>query len=132
MAKQLQVKMIPIGIEKPFGDLPKMFVLLNNGVRDQAAEGVRFMSTYPPIRDSSYRRTGTLRRSWSFSMRTGGGRIEGEIGSNSNIAPYNREVQGKEQTDLFWGKGWHNVTQLETMIDKDFPKRVQSLIGRAF
>ena len=129
--KGLQIKMIPIVSEKPFGNIPRMFSLLHNAVRDQAAEGVRFMSVYPTKSGSNYKRTGTLRKSWSFVIKTGGRLIEGIIGSNSNIAPYNEEVQGVNQDEIFATLGWRNVNDLGKVIDKEFPKRIQEMIGRA-
>ena len=128
-----QIKLIPITPTKPFGDIPKLMATLNNSVRDQVAEGVRYMSQYPPKPGgSAYRRTGTLKRSWAFAMKTGGGRIEGTIGSSSNVAPYNREVQGEAQLRLFKRIGWRNIKTLLNKIAKEFPRRVEVMVERAF
>ncbi len=108
----------------------KLFVGLSNGVRDMAVESVRFMSTYPPKRGASrYRRTGTLRNSWSFSIKSGGKRIEGSVNSNSGIAPYNEEVQGENQDALFSMIGWKNVNDLQKKVDREFQGRLGRIIG---
>jgi len=128
-----QFQFIPVTPPKGLGDIPKLFAILNNAVRDQVAEGVRFMSTYPAKPGgSSYRRTGTLRRSWSFAMKTGGGRIEGTIKSNQNVAPYNEDVQGEDQQALFKRIGWKNIKDLDKKIDKEFSKRVDDMVSKVF
>ncbi len=125
--------MIPIVTPKPFGDVPKAFAVMHDVVRDQAAEGVKFMSQYPAKPgDSRYKRTGTLRRSWAFKITSGNNRIEGEIGSNANVAPYNEEVQGADQNPFFKAVGWKNVEDLGKKIDKEFPERMQRAIDKAF
>lgn len=132
MAEGLQVKMIAISPKDAFDkDVRKLFVTLNRAVRDESANGVRYMSYYPPVSGSAYRRTGTLRRSWSFRISSGGGLNEGLIQSNANIAPYNETVQGENQGDVFERIGWRNIKDLFSMIDKDFPKRIQNLIAKA-
>lgn len=129
----MQISMIPIGDSKGFGDTVKAFALLANVVRDECAEGVRFMSWYPPKSHSShYVRTGTLRRSWSSNVKSGGSRIEGEVGSSSNIAPYNEDVQGENQDNIFERLGWRDVGDLESKINKSFPNRAQDQINKAY
>ena len=129
----MQMQMIPIGKDIKLGDVPKLFVTLNDAVRDEVAEGVRFMSEYPPSpAGSTYRRTGTLRRSWSFEVKSGGGRIEGSVGSNSNVAPYNMTVQGDEQGSVFINIGWRDTKTLGKIMEKDFPGRCQSLVDKYF
>lgn len=129
----MQIQMIPIGKADFGGDVIKMFVSLTNAVRDQAVEGVRFISTYPPLESKNYRRTHTLQKSWSPSpVKTGGGRIEVEIGSNSNIAPYNEDVQGENQMAIFKRIGWRTVNDLESLVQKDFSKRLQDAIDKSF
>ena len=94
------------------------------------AEGVRFMSVYPPppVR-SRYIRRGKLRQSWSFQVVTGNQRIEGRVGSNSNVAPYNRDVQGEKQKPLFERIGWRNVKDLMKMMAEGFSEKVQKAVG---
>ncbi len=128
----LTVRTIPIGDDWNLGDPRKLFTALYNAIRDQVAEGVRFMSKYPPKLNPNWRRTGTLRRSWSFSVKSGGNRIEGEIKSAHNIAPYNERVQGIEQMEPWQSIGWRNVDDLLKQIDKDFLKRVDKELEKAF
>ena len=95
--------------------------ILRNLVRlmnQTVADGNRFIAKYPPqrLRKSGYKRTGTLKRSWSFRVRKATTQIVGTVGSNSNIAPYNRFVQGKRQRRLFRGAGWRNVNSLEARM----------------
>ena len=47
------------------------------------------MAQYPPLASSSYRRTGTLGRSWTsrIKIRSVSGGIEGRIGTNVEYAP---------------------------------------------
>ncbi len=127
------IKLIPIVPDKLFGDAPKVMAVLHSAIRDQAAEGVRFMSWYPPQpATSTYIRKGHLRRSWTFSISSGSHRIEGKILSNSGIAPYNKDVQGVEQDYVFTRIGWRNVPELVEKIDDEFPDRVQRLIDKTF
>jgi|TARA_Y100000310_G_scaffold15622_1_gene15666 hypothetical protein len=128
-----RLQLIPVTPKKPLGNIPKLVELLTNGVRDQAAEGVRLMSTYPPQpAKSRYRRTGTLRRSWNFALKTGGGIIQAIIQSNRRVAPYNEAVQGQDQAPLFEQIGWKTIKDLDKQIQKDFPKRMQDMINKVF
>ena len=128
----LQAQMLPILPKAGLLNQKQLFVALHDAVRDQAAEGRTFMSTYPQKRgSSSYRRTGTLRNSWSFKVKSGSKRIEGTVGSNSGIAPYNEEVQGEKQDPLFAMLGWRNVEDLEKKTNREFPSAVERIIGRA-
>jgi len=128
----MQINMIPIGGTGGLGDPVKAFAAISNAVRDECVEGKRFMSQYPPQpADSHYRRTGTLKDSWSFGVKSGNSKIEGEIGSNSNIAPYNADVQGDDQEALFKRIGWKNVDDLQSKVSKGFPERVQREIDKA-
>lgn len=128
--KGLQIQMIPIVPKGRLGNPAKLFALMHRGITDQAAEGVRFMSFYPPKQKTD--RTGTLRRSWSFRVVSGNRRIEGIIGSNPNIAPYNERVQGENQEEPWASIGWRNIKDLIKLIERSFPKRMQDLVGRVF
>jgi len=71
---------------------------LRLGMEDAAALLLRTLKTYPPKVDSTtYRRTGTLGRSWSRTISGGGATVRAEITSSGYIAPYNRYVQDREQ-----------------------------------
>ncbi len=102
-------------------------------MRNTVAEGNRFIAKYPPqrLRKSGYKRTGTLKRSWSFKVRNEGRRIVGTVGSNSNIAPYNRFVQGQRQRRLFRGAGWRNVNTLEARMVKQLITGADDIMERA-
>ena len=86
-------------------------------MRRAVTEGQRHIARYPPqrLRKTGYRRTGTLKRSWSKRVTSSGTRLEGVVGSNSNIAPYNVVVQGtrkgtgRRQCLIFRRAGWRGV-----------------------
>lgn len=101
-------------------------------VRRTTIEGRRLMSRYPPqrLRKSGYRRTGTLKRSWSHRVSAGGSRVEGIVGSNSNIAPYNRFVQGQEQLPLFRRAGWKGVDELAEFLEDKAENGLQEIVDR--
>lgn len=73
---------------------------------------LRQMRTYPPARRASaYKRTGTLRRSWSRRIEGSGVGTVGIVGSNGYMAPYNRRVQDAElQARVHQGR-WTNTIQ---------------------
>lgn len=128
----LQMRLIPLLPPGGILNAAQVFTALHNGVRDQSAESVRFMSTYPPKPGKSrYRRTGTLRRSWSFTVKSGNRRVEGSVNSNSGIAPYNEDVQGENQRPLFETLGWRNVKDLEKKVGREFVGRLERIVKRA-
>lgn len=127
----LQMRLIPISPPGGIVDSRRLFTALHSGIRDESAEGVRFMSVYPAKTSRRYRRTGTLRRSWSFDVKSGQRRIEGRVGSNAGIAPYNEDVQGVNQDALFAAIGWRNVNDLERKVNRDLPGRFERIIGAA-
>lgn len=128
----MRITLIPI--KPPKGGLlnrAKLMDGLTRAVRDMQAEGVRFMAEYPAA-VGRYKRTGTLKRSWSAKpVRRTSTRIEGEIGSNGNIAPYNGQVQGDAQEAFFRGRGWRSTKDLEALIRRQLPQRAQAEINRA-
>jgi hypothetical protein len=112
--------------------------LLNKNIadamRDVTADGQTLAARYPAqtLRKSGYRRTGTLKRSWSSKVRTRPGSIEGTVGSNSNIAPYNRFVQGRrrEQARIFRRTRWTTVDVLEKTMQDDLEERVEEILRK--
>jgi hypothetical protein len=86
---------------------------MRGGMEDATTYLLRQMQTYPQQRaGSTYKRTGTLGRSWSRRIRGRGLDIEGVVGSNSNIAPYNRRVQDQtRQASIHRGR-WSTVQQV--------------------
>jgi hypothetical protein len=93
------------------------------------ADGQRFIAKYPAqtLRKSGYRRTGTLKRSWSSKVTASTDKITGIIGSNKNIAPYNKAVQGSPQSKLFAASTWRNIDDLRKVVDNDLNKRAEAI-----
>lgn len=129
----MQLNMMPVGDTGKIGDTVKAFAAMSNAMRDTCAEGVRFMTQYPPAPASSrYVRTGKLKDSWNSDIKSGNRRIEGVIGSAANIAPYNTEVQGEQQEEIFNRIGWRNTEDLKSKVEKDFPDRMQKEVDKVF
>lgn len=129
------IRVIPIGP----GDDAQVDVLrlrneVKNILRDTTKDGQRVIAKYPPQRltATGYRRTGTLKRSWSSRVKASSARIEGEVGSNRNIAPYNKLVQGrrKDQVRRFRRAGWTNVDDLEFIMQNEFEPKMEALFTR--
>jgi hypothetical protein len=116
----------PVGAEVNVKGLKREIA---GALRQVVAEGQRFVATYPPQRltASGYRRTGTLRRSWSSKVDVSFGAITGTVGSNANIAPYNVFVQGSPQRPIFRTAGWRGVDDLDSFLQT----RVASAVDRA-
>ena len=67
----------------------------------------------------------------------GADRVVGEVGSNSNIAPYNRFVQGpkegakgRRQVAMFRRAGWTGVDELEDLLEDKVQDGLQQIIDR--
>lgn len=85
---------------------------MRGAMNDATALLLRELQTYPTQRTgSSYVRTGTLRRSWSRDIQGDGLAMRGIVGSNENMAPYNRLVQSEaDQATVHRGR-WTNTVQ---------------------
>jgi hypothetical protein len=85
---------------------------MRGAMNDATALLLRELQTYPTQRTgSSYVRTGTLRRSWSRDIDGQGLAMRGIVGSNENMAPYNRLVQSEaDQATVHRGR-WTNTVQ---------------------
>lgn len=129
----MPIRIVPIKATQPIMDTPKLLAALTRALVDTQAEGVRLMATYPPQRAGSrYRRTGTLKRSWSMPpVKREGTSMAAEIFSNGGIAPYNDEVEGHVQSQFFAQRGWVNVRELVKLVNKQLPVRVQRAIDKA-
>ena len=96
------------------------------------ARGQRFIARYPAQRltKSGYRRTGTLKRSWSSEVNVSSRRITGIVGSNSNIAPYNKFVQGLPQNvdKIFPQAGWKGVDDLAKVMENEVEKQIDAIL----
>ena len=107
-------------------------------MRRTVTEGQRHIAKYPPqrLRKTGYRRTGTLKRSWSKQVQAAGTEVTGIVGSNSNIAPYNVVVQGtrkgtgRRQGRIFRRAGWRGVDELSTMMEDRVEKGLQQIVDR--
>lgn len=120
-----------VGRGKPF-PIQELSTGLGKIMTDVGAEGKRFISKYPPqtLTKTGYRRTGTLKRSWSFKASRARRQFSVVVGSNSNIAPYNRPVQGRRQVRIFRRAGWRNLTLLQKKMEGKFVKDSIALIRR--
>lgn len=88
---------------------------MRGGMNDATALLLREERTYPPERSSStYTRTHILERSWSREISGEGLSMRGIVGSNENIAPYNREVQDAERQAAIHRGTWTNTVQAVT------------------
>ena len=109
---------------------------LRAAMEDSTTLLLREQQTYPPQRTgSTYRRTNTLRRSWSRRIRQEGSELVGEVGSNANIAPYNRYVQDQTQQALIHRGRWSNTVQETTRrnqatIQRYFDRRLREEFSR--
>ena len=109
---------------------------LEGTYNDASALALRELKSYPPQRaGSTYKRTRTLGRSWSRAF--GGSGLERWvlIGSNENIAPYNRAVQDETRQARVHRGRWTNTAQnvariIEPDIGNMFEARVREEIGR--
>ncbi len=101
-------------------------------VTDVTHDGVRFVARYPPqtLTATGYVRTGTLARSWSARVRAGAGRLEGTVGSASNIAPYNAVVQGEDPVGMFPRAGWRGVDDLDKFLQTRVQRGVDDIVDR--
>lgn len=108
---------------------------MRGGMNDATALLLRDLQTYPPQRTgSSYVRTGTLRRSWSRDIDGQGLAMRGIVGSNENMAPYNRLVQDADRQAPIHHGLWTNtaqnvVSRNETAIQDMFEARFRAEFG---
>lgn len=114
-------------------DVHRLSSGLKKAMTDTVSEGQRFIAEYPTqtLTYTGYKRTGTLKRSWSSKVGGTTRGIEGIVGSNSNIAPYNRFVQGHpgtEQKDMFRRAKWRNTYLLGNAMQEDLEKNVQNVM----
>lgn len=128
----MNATIIPIRPSRPLFNKALFRAAVKRAMTDTVVEGVRYVRYYPPTApDQKYRRTGNLGRSWSFVVTQRGDRTEGVVGSNSNTAPYNREVQGGNPRPIFTRIGWRNVNDLAGLMERQLPIRVQAEIDVA-
>ena len=104
-------------------------------MNDGTALLLRDLQTYPPERTGQkYVRTRALGNSWSRDIQGDGLALRGIVGSNENMAPYNREVQDADrQAPIHQGR-WTNtvqnvVSRNETAIQDMFDARFRQELG---
>lgn len=108
---------------------------MRGAMNDATALLLRELQTYPTQRTgSSYVRTGTLRRSWSRELQGDGLALRGIVGSNANMAPYNRVVQDADQQAEIHRGRWTNTVQNvvernERTIQDMFDARFRAELG---
>ena len=108
---------------------------MRGAMNDATALLLRDLQTYPPQRTgSSYVRTGTLRRSWSREIDGQGLAMRGIVGSNENMAPYNRFVQDQDRQAAVHRGRWTNtvqdvVSRNESAIQDMFEARFRAELG---
>lgn len=94
------------------------------------------MRTYPPQRQgSTYKRTNTLKGSWSRDVQREAGGLVGRVVSNGNAAPYNRFVQDRDQQARWHRGNWTNTAQAVSERSNDaiqdmFRARVEAAIAQ--
>ncbi|MFA5715310.1 MAG: hypothetical protein WC998_06200 [Candidatus Paceibacterota bacterium] len=128
------IKLETIAPKNLIADKNKIIAALYLAVQDTVSEGQRFIAKYPPqtLTYTHYRRTGTLKKSWSSEIHMGGDRIEGIVGSNSNIAPYNKDVQGRsgDRNPMFYKHGWNGIPELKAKMNIELARRIDQQMQR--
>jgi len=125
---------------KPLADTKALKVKLVQAMEETVTDGIAFMADYPEpqvLTKTGYIRTGTLARSWfrgkgPSSVKVSSDRIEGIIGSNGNMAPYNKYVEGPEdtQSSMMAGAGWQSIEQLiSKVVEPGLKKRLDEIFG---
>lgn len=108
---------------------------MRGAMNDATALLLRELQTYPTQRTgSTYKRTGTLRRSWSREIQGDGLALRGIVGSNGNMAPYNRIVQDQDAQAAIHRGRWTNTVQNvvssnERTIQDMFDARFRAELG---
>jgi hypothetical protein len=119
-------------------DLPKALErALRGAMNDASALLLREVKIYGPERaGQTYKRTHTLERSWSRTPITGHGTdLHQTIGSNANMAPYNRRVQDRDNQAAAFRSRWREHTaqavaeRNEQHVQDMFQARVRSEIN---
>lgn len=97
-------------------------VALRGGMEDATTYTLAKIRRYPPQRPgSNYVRTNVLNKSWSRRIQGSGATIVGIVGSNGNIAPYNRSVQDRTRQAAIHHDRWQTIQD----VAEDSQPRVQ-------
>lgn len=109
-------------------------IAMRQAMEDAVTLVLRDQRTYPsPPANSSYRRTFTLQRSWSREIVESGDSIRGRVGSNANVAPYNRYVQDEAMQSRVHAGRWTNTIQgtvraRQATIQRFFDERLRRAV----
>jgi len=102
---------------------------LERALNDFVYQIERSMATYPvpmPTK-SGYVRTMTLARSWSVvRAHMAGGNLVARAGSNADVAPYNRFVEGDLQTAEMRRRQWPIVYDVAQKLWPELRRAVQA------
>jgi hypothetical protein len=96
---------------------------------DSATYALGLVTRYPPPpQGSTYRRTRTLGRSWNRrpAQRVAGGYLI-IVGSNANIAPYNRVVQDRDRQARIHQGRW--TTAQDASAQQFVDSRIRNALG---
>ncbi len=122
----MAIRLIPILTKRQLPSRGAIIGKLTDAVRDTVAEGQRRLAEYPSKPPGSrYKRTNTLKRSWSNAVSMVGAQLEGRVRSNGSMAPYNVDVQGLFQEPLFFALGWRNVQTEAKAMEKELIQRTR-------
>jgi len=103
------------------------------GLNDASALLLEDLKTYPQQRSgTTYRRTNTLKRSWTREIKPE--QLAARVGSNANVAPYNRYVQDEAMQARVHHGRWNNTVQAtsrnrQQQINDMFAARLRQFIG---
>lgn len=100
-------------VERRLNATPAQIRIANRqAMEDTMTLLLRDQRTYPsPPANTTYRRTFTLQKSWSREIIESGDSIRGRVGSNPNVAPYNRYVQDEAMQARIHAGRWTNTVQ---------------------
>lgn len=112
----------------------KLNAAMLGGMNDATALLLRELKTYPAQPSgSTYKRTRALSNSWHKEIEGSGLSIRGTVGSNENIAPYNRWVQDRDRQAAVHRGRWDTAQDVlqrnEQNIRGMFGARVRAALG---
>jgi hypothetical protein len=103
------------------------------GLNDASALLLEDQKTYPPQHSgATYRRTNTLKRSWTREIKPE--QLTARVGSNANVAPYNRYVQDEAMQARVHRGRWNNTIQAtsrnrQQQVNDMFAARLRQFVG---
>jgi hypothetical protein len=103
-------------------NVDKLNTALERQMRSLTADLQRRCANYEaPPSPARYKRTNTLKKSWSRKTYYKAGMLVGEVMSSGQVAPYNVYVRGEEgqQAKAMAARGWQSVDEI---MDDEWPK----------